>query len=117
VRTVEGDKIFKIIRSHIGRPQAISAPQICHQLRWKPSYERDVRRIISDESHLWPGILVCSFPGAGYFCAETYEEAETYDNWLSDLVDAAWNKRAAFRTACAKMGFKFATSRNMRRAA
>jgi hypothetical protein len=116
MRTEEGDKIYKIIRAHIGRPQAISAPEISALLKWKPSYEREVRRIISDESHLWPGTLVCSTPGKGYFCAETYEEAENYDNWLSDLIDAAQNKRTAFRTACQKMGFNF-TTRNQRKIA
>lgn len=110
MRTTEGDKIYRIIRSHIGVADAINSREIARQLRWKPSAEREVRRIISDEAHLWPGILVCSVPGKGFFCAESYEEAESRDNWLSDLVDAARLKQTAFRTACAKMGFKFAGS-------
>jgi hypothetical protein len=107
MRTPEGDKVWKIIRAHVGRPQAIGAIEIAQRLKWRPSQERMVRQIISDEAHLWPGILVCATPGKGYFCAETYEEAENYDNWLSGLVTAAQNKRTAFRTACEKMGFRF----------
>lgn len=117
MRTAEGDKIFRIIRSRIGRPQAISSLDICRELRWPLSRDRMVRQTISDESHLWPAVLVCAVPGQGYFCAETYEEAESCDNWLSDLVEAAQNKRTAFRTACQKMGFNFTKNRNLRRAA
>jgi hypothetical protein len=116
MRTSEGNEIHRIIRTRVGAAEAISSPCIAQELRWKPSREREVRRIISDESHLWSNILVCSIPGKGYFCADTFEEAESYNNWLSDLVDQAKNKSDAFRTACEKMGFRF-TPKKVRRAA
>jgi hypothetical protein len=116
MRTPEGDKVYAIVRTHIGAGDAISAPEIAKQLGWRAYRERVVRRIISDEGHLWPNILVCSIPGKGFFCAETYEEAEAYDNWLGDLITSAREKQIIFRVACQKMGFHF-TRTNERKAA
>jgi hypothetical protein len=117
MRTPEGDKICSIIRLHIGRANGISAPDICRELGWRESYERTVRRIIADESCLWsssrrgdPGVLVCSEPSTGYFVAETYEEAHSYWNWLTDLAAVANRKVFNFQEACSEMGIKF--SRN-----
>jgi hypothetical protein len=108
MRTTDGDKVFAIIRAHIGAEDAITAPEIARELRWKASDERKVRRIISDEGYLWPDILVCSIPGKGYFCATSYEEAESYDSWIAGLLDSAREKQTAFRAQCRKMGFRFA---------
>src|SRR5258708_4776736 len=78
MRTGEGDKIFDVIRAHVGSENAISAPDICRELGWSHGCERNVRRIIAKESHLWPEI-VCARAGdptggGGYFVAESYEE-------------------------------------------
>lgn len=116
MRTDLGDKVHRIVRRHIGAGNAISAPEIAKELGWRPTMEREIRRLISDEGHLWPGILVCSIPGKGFFCADSFEEAEAYDNWLADLKTKAVQKHSAFRVACAKMGFNFART-NLRRVA
>lgn len=107
MRTQFGDRIFTTLRSRIGRDQAISAPALCQELGWPESRERFVRRIIADESALWPGVLICSVPGDGYFCAATYEEAETYLNWLSALAAEAANKVTSFRASAARQGLVF----------
>lgn len=117
MRSPEGDKIFSVIRRHVGRDNAISARDICREIGWDPvARERLVRRLIADESSLWtagPGArcLVCSAPGnggAGYFVAASFEEAETYYNWLLSLAAVANGKVFNFRAACSKMGLKFA---------
>lgn len=104
MRTKTGDAIFKLLQQHQGRATAISAPDICRELDYPPGRERQVRRIIADESALWPDV-VCATPGAGYFCATSYEEIATYDNWLNQLVTEATDKLNAFRTAAKNAGF------------
>lgn len=114
MRTPEGDKIFAIIRRHVGRENGISARAICRELGWDPvGRERTVRRIIADQSCLWTnggGVLVCALTGngaTGYFAATTFEEAETYYNWLLSLASVANRKVFNFREACRKMGIRF----------
>lgn len=114
MRTPEGDNIFRVIRRHSGRENAISARCICRELDWPETRERHVRRIISDESHFWvvdhdTPFLVCAFSGSGntgYFVAQTFEEAELYENWLSRLASVANLKLFNFRQACSRMGIK-----------
>ena len=106
MRTEEGDKIFAIIRQHDGAENAITAPQICSELRWKRSRERTVRQIIADEAVLWEGWPVCGIPGKGFFVARSIEELMSYRNWLADLVARSTDKLNAFRAALQKMGIK-----------
>jgi len=114
MRTLQGDKILSVIRSHVGSDNAISARDICLELGWSAgARERAVRRIIADESALWSngGHLVCALNGGrgvtGYFVAATFEEAETYYNWLLSLSAVANRKVFNFREACSKMGLRF----------
>ena len=104
MRTEAGDKVHDVIRQHNGAAQAITAPQICRQLGWRKSREREVRRAIADESAMWEGMPVCAIPSKGYFVGETIEELETYDNYLTDLLSRSTNKRNAYRQALRKMG-------------
>jgi hypothetical protein len=110
MRTALGDKIFSVIRRHYGHGNAITAAAICDELGWTPGMAREVRRIVSSESHLWPGVLVCAFAGrgaGGYFVAETYDEALEYWNWLQQLAAVASQKVFNFEQACSKMGIRF----------
>ncbi len=110
MRTRGGDKIFSVIRRHVGKENAISAAEICDELGRSAGNAREVRRIISDESCLWPNVLVCAYSGkncGGYFVAESFEEAETYLNWLTELAAVASRKVFNFREACSKMGIRF----------
>jgi hypothetical protein len=107
MRTAEGNEIYRVIRTHVGRDQAISALDICRAIRWPMSRERHVRQVIADESHLWNGVLICSAAGAGYFVASDIEEVHTYRNWIADLFYKAQDKLAKVDEACAKMGFRF----------
>ena len=107
MRTPEGDKIFAVVRTRIGRDQAISAPDICRELRWPMSRERMVRQIIADESHFWDHVLVCSAAGSGYFVAAEIEEVHKYRNWIDDLFYRAEEKLRKVDEACARMGIKF----------
>jgi hypothetical protein len=79
----------------------------CHELGWPEGRERLVRQIIASEAMLWPHI-VCSVPGAGYFCATDFEEALTYRNWLADLRDQAQLKLETFEKLCAQHGLRVA---------
>ena len=107
MRTEAGDKINEVVRRHIGAANAINAVQICAELDWPETREREVRRIIADESMMWEGMPVCGIPGKGYFVGETIDELETYDNYLTDLLARSTNKRNAFRQALRKMGIRF----------
>ena len=106
MKTGEGDRIYEIIRGRRGRDQAISSYQICLALGWPPARERAVRQIISDESMLWPGLLVCSVAGAGFFCATTCEEAFACETWLRESRDRAQGKLDAFTAQCRKLGLR-----------
>lgn len=106
MRTNTGDAIHHILRVHVGQEQAISAPDICRALRWPAPRERHVRRLIADESALWPDVVVCATPGQGYFCAASLDEIQRYDNWLSGLARDAADKHAAFRAAALTQGFR-----------
>jgi len=117
MRTDEGNKVYAIVRCHIGRENAISAPDICRQLRWPMSRERFVRQIIADESHLWDGVLICAVGGEGYFCAQTFDEAHAYRNWLRDLMLKSKEKLARFENACSLMGIHFFEARKRKEAA
>lgn len=108
------DRIFRLLQRHRGADCAISAPQICAELG--ESNERQIRREIDEHSARWPQ-LVCSLPGQGYFIAQTFEEAQKCDSWLSDLAQAALVKRDAFRSACARMGLRVPTPTEERAAA
>ena len=101
-------KIRGFERRHSGRDQAISAPDICRELGWPMKRERLVRQIISDESHLWTGVLVCGVPSAGYFCAADIEEVHKYRNWIADLFHKAADKLRKVDEACTRMGIRFA---------
>ena len=105
MKTATGNAILAILRRHVGRAQAITAPGICRALNFPVTRERLVRRIIADESALWPEIIVCATPGEGYFCAETFEEIERYDHWRAHLATDAAAKHAAFRAAARRAGF------------
>lgn len=109
MRTALGDKVFSVIRHHYGRDNAITAAAICDELGWTPGMAREVRRIVSNESHLWPGVLVCACAGrdSGFFVAESYDEALEYWNWLQQLAAVASRKVFNFEQACSKMGIRF----------
>jgi hypothetical protein len=111
MRTPEGDRICEILRKHQGREQMISAPDICRELGWRRTREREVRRVIAAESMLWDGVLVCSVGGIGFFCADHFDDVCAYDNWLTDLAAAATQKRDQFRTLCTRMGLRFPEER------
>lgn len=109
MRTPQGEHIFRVLKRHIGRDQAITARDICRELGWSAGLAREVRRIIAAEYSAWSAV-VCARAGrgaSGYFIAETYEEAQTYRAWLDDLVTVAATKVVAFDEACSKMGLKF----------
>lgn len=109
MRTNTGNAILKVLRSHSGRAEALSAPAICRALKWPDTRERLVRRIIADESALWNDVLVCSVPGEGYFCAETFEEIERADHWLATLATQAAEKHRLFRATAHRLGFSLHT--------
>lgn len=111
MRTGEGNEIYRVLRTHIGRDQAISAPDICRAIGWSMTRERHVRQVISDESHFWSGVLICSSPGAGYFVAADFEEVHKYRNWIADLFHQAADKLRKVDNACAKMGIRFKPER------
>lgn len=117
MKTDEGNKIYAVVRCHIGRENAISAPDICRAIGWPMSRERFVRQIIADENHLWQGILVCAVGGAGYFVAETFDEARKYRNWLRDLNEASRLKLTRFESSCKVMGIFFYDGKHQRKAA
>ncbi len=104
MRTKTGDRIASILRRHVGREEAIGAPDICRELGWPLKREREVRRIIADQAPLWEGVLVCAKPGDGYFVASNIDEAQAYQNWLNDLTNKAALKSSAFRLSAAAMG-------------
>lgn len=108
MRTNTGNTIFNLLREHVGQEEAISAPQICRELGWPDSRERLVRRIIADESALWPDVLICSVPGAGYFCAASFQEIESADHWLANLATEAAEKHRLFRATAQQLGFSLA---------
>ena len=103
MRTPEGNKILSVLKGHIGADQSITAPEICAELGWIPGRDRRVRQIIADESALWED-LVCAKSGDGYFVAESFEEIETYHNWLAGLAISAMEKFEAFRKAAERKG-------------
>ncbi|GEM_PF-3890830 len=107
MRTPEGDAIFAVVKTRVGRDHAITSADICRELRWRPSRERQVRQIISDESMLWPEI-VCAAPGknGGFFRAETLDELCIYDNWLTEIAEREMNKRDAFRAYVRQQGIR-----------
>lgn len=105
MKTNTGDLILKVLRQHVGQDQAISAPDICRELHWPLSRERLVRRIIADESALWPDVLICALPGAGFFCAATFAEIESREHWLSALAKDSAEKHRLFRKAARALGF------------
>lgn len=104
MRTKTGDKIAAILRGHVGREEALSAPDICRALGWPLKREREVRRVIADEAPLWEGVLVCAKPGDGYFVAANIDEAQAYQNWLVALTNKAALKSSAFRASARAMG-------------
>jgi hypothetical protein len=106
VRSKTGDRIFAVLRQHVGAANAITGPQLCRALGYRKSMERAIRRIIADESARWEGWPVCAIPGQGYFIAESIEELMSYDNWLADLLERSTNKLQAFRAAVRKMGIR-----------
>lgn len=101
-------QIQAVLRQHVGRDQAISAPGICRILRWPLSLEREVRRIIKDEGRSWGGegelFVVCAIPGRGFFIAADFEEIQNHDNWLSAQYAAVGKSRRDFRTLCKNLG-------------
>lgn len=103
MRTSLGDKVYKVIRRHVGASSYISAPAICKELGWRPSRERFVRQLIADESPLWDD-FVCSIPGRGYFVAESAEDLVKYHHWLSDLAAKAKNKVEYLQKFCRQKG-------------
>ena len=109
MKTKDGNKILRVLRSHVGQEEAISAPAICRALGIRETRERHVRQVIADESALWPDVVICATPGQGYFCAATFEELEAYDNWLAQLAKDAADKQRAFRRAAHRLGFTLNT--------
>lgn len=101
-------QIRKLLARHCGPANAITAPSICRALGYKPSMERQVRRIISEESHLWGNdddlFIVCSIPGAGFFVVDNLDEIYDYDNYLSRLVVTARTKHRTFRQRLKDLG-------------
>lgn len=106
MRTKTGNTIFAILQAHVGRSQAISAADLARALGMPARRERQIRRILADEAALWPNVVICSAPGAGYFCAETYEEICRYDNWLFNLATEAKAKLDNYRANASRLGFK-----------
>jgi hypothetical protein len=110
LRTPDGDKIFDVIRHHIGDENAIGAREICRELGWPIGSARHVRRIIAAESPEWQGI-VCAHAGdpaggGGFFIASTYLEIEAYWAFLDDLRSAAALKVTRFENLCYRMGIR-----------
>jgi len=107
MRTKNGDRIYDILRSHIGKENAISAPAIAQALRWPEHRERKVRQIIRDESMFWAanGGLVCAIPGSGYFIAQSFEELAAYESWLTEGRDSYSQRIAIVRKYCRARGF------------
>ena len=64
-----------------------------------------MRKIVADESILWPGILVC-WAEEGFFCATNCEEAFACETWLRGLRDAAEARLDAFSAQCRRMGLE-----------
>lgn len=107
MRTPQGDRIYRVLAAHLGRENAISAPDICKALRWPEGRERQVRQIIRDESPLWAddnGIL-CAAPGGGYFLAQTFEELLAYESWLQEGRKSYDERLRSVRAYCRKRGF------------
>ncbi len=107
MKTPQGDKIYAILRMHLGRENAISAPAICQALHWPEGRERQVRQIIRDESPLWAeesGIL-CAAPGDGYFLATTFFELLAYESWLLEGRNSYDERLRRVRAYCRKRGF------------
>lgn len=98
-------RIHQVIRARRGADQAITTQEICRTLGLPLRSEREIRRQIEEHSPRWPE-LVCAIPGRGYFVATEFEEAERYDNWLSQLVNRALCKRKTFRAAAARLGLR-----------
>jgi len=108
MRTSQGDKIYQVLRTHLGRENAISAPAICKALRWPEGREREVRRVIRSESPLWADAngIVCAAPGGGYFLAQTLEEIMAYESWLLDGLNAYQERLEIVRNYCRARGIK-----------
>jgi len=107
MRTPQGDKIFEVLQKHLGRENAISAPDIAKALRWPAGREREVRRIIRTESPLWAdknGVL-CAAPGGGYFLAQTFEELMAYHSWLCDGRNSYDERIKSVEAYCHARGF------------
>ena len=106
MRTPQGDKIFEVLRAHLGRENAISAPDICTALRWPTGREREVRRIIRAESPLWSDAngIVCAAPGGGYFLAQTLEEILAYESWLQEGFNSYKERLESVRAYCRARG-------------
>lgn len=101
-------QIEAVLRQHVGREQAITAPQICRALNWPLTLEREVRRILKEEGRSWGKegelFIICAIPGRGYFLAQDIEEIEAHDNWLSAQYAAVGKTRRDFRALCKNLG-------------
>ncbi|HEX4083347.1 MAG TPA: hypothetical protein VHY22_00445 [Chthoniobacteraceae bacterium] len=104
MRTAEGDRVCELIRTRLGRRQAVTACQICQILGWPQSRESIVRRIIAEESMLWSGILICCADGEGYFCATNCDEALACETWLREARDHAQITLDTFIAQCRRLG-------------
>ena len=113
MRTNPGDKIFAILKTHIGRENAISAPELAKAIGWRSSLEREVRRIIRTESPLWAERdgLVCAVPGGGYFLGTSFEELSTYHTWLTEGRTAYEERIAIVANYCRARGIALAPIR------
>jgi hypothetical protein len=103
-------RIFSVLRQHVGRANLISSKSIARSLRWSPGCARKVRRIISRDGRYWgkPGDLtvLCAVPGHGYFIAETFDEIESYHNWLSKQFASFRNQKRSFEQLCKNLGIR-----------
>lgn len=104
----EADRIFNVIKHHVGAENAIGARGIALELGKLPSFEREIRRIIAENRDAWPEIvcakLDCGAGEGGYFVPETHDEITAYWAWLDDLRSKAEEKVHRFEQLCRKHG-------------
>jgi len=103
-------QIEGVLRQHRGKDRAISSPEICRELGWKITLEREVRRLIKRESRSWGKegelFLVCAVPGKGYFLAEDFDEVQAYRNWMSDQYMTLGRELKTFDQQCRILGIR-----------
>jgi hypothetical protein len=103
---MNGDHVLAILRSRVGREQAITAPAIALRMGWTPNSERVVRSLIEIHANGdWPGVL-CAMPGTGYYFASNLEEIEEYRGLLATLKKAANAKLQKFDERVKAEGFR-----------